>query len=252
MPFARYHQQMTAWQPPGGRIPFHLGPHHVGWLTPALAATLQPAHGSRVTASPEALPALVQTAAAAGHCRLRGEAFDVRATAEGPVLATIDRGALPAFGIEAQGVHVNGIVRRADGPHLWIAHRSRRVRMEPGKLDHITAGGIPAGHTARQTLLKEAEEEARIPAALAATARPVSEIVYAMERAEGLRRDRLHVFDLELPEDFRPAPGDDEVEDFELWPASRVFARVRDTNDFKFNVNFVLIDFFRRWAITGG
>ena len=37
----------------------------------------------------------------------------MRAEAGGPVLATLDRGALPVFGVLAAGVHVNGLVRRA-------------------------------------------------------------------------------------------------------------------------------------------
>ncbi len=253
--FDRHLARMTNWHPPGGRLPFHLGPDPVGWIKPDLAPTLLAAgateHAGAITLpDPTHLDGLVEAATRAGACALRGERFDVRAHPGGPVLATIDRGALPTFGIEAEGVHVNGVVRRPDGPHLWIARRSLGVRMEPGKLDHIVAGGMPAGMTALDTLIKEAEEEASIPEPLARTARPASEITYAMERAEGLRRDRLHVFDLELPEDFRPKPQDDEVEAFELWPAPKVAARVRDTDDFKFNVNFVLIDFFRRWNIV--
>jgi hypothetical protein len=56
----------------------------------------------------------------------------------------------------------------------------------------------------------------------------------------------VHVFDLELPEGFVPRPNDDEVERFELWPAARVLAAVRDTEGVKFNVNLVLIDLFLR------
>ena len=67
-----------------------------------------------------------------------------------------------------------------------------------------------------------------------------------MERAEGLRRDLLHCYDLDLPEDFAPRAADGEVESFELWPIARVFQTVRDTDEFKFNVNLVLIDLFLR------
>ena len=47
---------------------------------------------------PQALPGIVGALATAGHLRWRGEAFDVRADPDGPVLAEVDRGALPAFG----------------------------------------------------------------------------------------------------------------------------------------------------------
>ena len=67
-----------------------------------------------------------------------------------------------------------------------------------------------------------------------------------MERPEGLRRDLLHCYDLVLPEDFVPHPQDGEVSGFELWPIEQVLERVRDTEEFKFNVNLVLIDLFLR------
>jgi hypothetical protein len=55
-----------------------------------------------------------------------------------------------------------------------------------------------------------------------------------------------------LPADFRPVPADGEVESFELWPVARVLAAVRETDDFKFNVPLVLIDFFLRHGLVGG
>jgi thiamine pyrophosphokinase len=64
-----------------------------------------------------------------------------------------------------------------------------------------------------------------------------------------MRRDRLHVYDLELPEGFEPRPNDDEVQRFELWPIARVVEAVRETDRFKFNVNLVLIDLFLRLGI---
>ncbi len=162
------------------------------------------------------------------------------------MLAVLDRGGLPAFGVRSVGVHVNGLVRRPDGLHLWVARRAAHKQLDPGKLDHLVAGGVSAGMTERETLVKEAEEEASIPPALARRAAPVGRVAYAMERREGLRRDLLHCFDLDLPEDFRPVPRDGEVEAFELWPIARAFEAVRYSDAFKFNVNLVLIDLFLR------
>ena len=75
----------------------------------------------------------------------------------------------------------------------------------PSKLDHIVAGGVPAGLTPAETLVKEADEEAAIPAHWRARRCRSATITYAMERPEGLRRDLLHCYDLDLPEEFRPA-----------------------------------------------
>ena len=251
-PFLRHIRACNNAVLPGARIEFRLGAIPVGWVKPALAAVLAEFPAIVVTADavtltvPADLPAIASAVASRGHGRHRGEVFDVRAMPGGAVLSTIDRGALPAFGIMAEGIHVNGLVRRPGGLHVWVAKRAADKALDPGKLDHIVAGGIPAGMTPLATLVKEAAEEAAIPAALAATARLVGTVSYAMDRTEGLRRDVLHCYDLDLPEDFVPAPTDGEVESFSLWPIRRVLETVRDTEDFKFNVNLVLINLFTR------
>lgn len=237
---------------PGGRLPFSIGADQVGWVQPALARVLAAfphvatgPDGVRLD-DPAALQTIVRGLAERGLLRWRGEAFDVRARSDGPAIAEIDRGALPAFGIEAVGVHVNGLVERADGSQLWVARRAADKALDPGKLDHLVAGGVPAGLTAEQTLVKEAAEEAGIRAELARQAVHVGVIQYTMAREEGLRRDLLQCYDLILPEAFRPFPHDGEVAAFDLWPLPRVAEAVRATETFKFNVNLVLIDLFLR------
>ncbi len=236
---------------PGGRLAFRLADVQVGWVTQDFAASLAAEPGIAVRDGvtlhdPAALPALAATMGRHGHYGFRGEAFDVRPVAGGPVLTTIDRGALPAFGISAEGVHVNGLVTGPRGLMVWVARRAPTKLLDPGKLDHIVAGGVSAGMDAWQTLIKEAGEEAAIAPELAAQAVHRGEIRYALDRAEGLRRDVLQCYDLLLPRDFVPRAADGEVESFELWPIERVFAEVRDTDNFKFNVNLVLIDLFVR------
>ena len=237
---------------PGARIGFSIGGDRVGWVRPGMATALTAFEGVHSDAAgitltdPAALADIVKTLSEQGYFRLRHEAFDVRATPDGPALTTIDRGAIPSFCVEATGVHVNGLVQHTDGLRVWIARRAGDKQLDPGKLDHIVAGGVPAGLSVEETLIKEAAEEAAIPPELAATARRVATFRYAMERAEGLRRDRLGCYDLVLPPDFTPSAVDGEVESFELWPAERVLQTVRETDDFKFNVNLVLIDLFIR------
>ena len=237
---------------PGERRPFHIGAALVGWVKPDFAARLAAfpeisvAVDGVVLNDAAALPAIARRLSDAGCYRWRREEFDIRAEPEGPVLARLDRGAVPSFGVLAMGVHLNGLVRRPDGLHVWVARRAANKLLDPSKLDHIVAGGVPAGLTPAETLVKEAEEEAAIPASLARQAVPVAAITYAMERPEGLRRDLVYCYDLALPEDFSPRAADGEVEAFELWPIARVMRTVRDSDEFKFNVNLVLIDLFQR------
>jgi 8-oxo-dGTP pyrophosphatase MutT (NUDIX family) len=240
---------------PGERLAFRIGGAQVGWVKPALAARLaafpeiSTGKNGVTLADGAALPEIARRLSDAGCYRWRREEFDIRAEPDGPVLARLDRGALPSFGVMAVGVHLNGLVHRPDGVHVWIARRAANKQLDPSKLDHIVAGGVPAGLNPAETLVKEAEEEAAIPASLARLAVPVATITYAMERPEGLRRDLLFCYDLEVPAEFQPQATDGEVEAFELWPIARVMQTVRDTDEFKFNVNLVLIDLFRRQGL---
>ena len=230
---------------PGGRLPLLVDGEAAGWVLPAVAERL----GGRELTGGE-LARVGRDLAAAGLCQWRGEAFDVRARPDGPVLGTIDRGALPILGFEAAGVHLNGLVQGGDGLQLWVGRRAADKKLDPGKLDHIVAGGVAAGFDPAQTLIKEAQEEAGLPAELTERAVHRGTISYVMERPEGLRRDRLHCYDLRLPTDFVPRPLDGEVAAFELWPIGRVLETVRDTDLFKFNVSLVLIDLFLRLGLV--
>ena len=240
---------------PGRRRPLRLGPARIGWLLPEVADRLlalgaDKAGDAVVFVDADALARAAAALAEAGTYRWRGEAFDVRATPDGPALGHLDRNALPSLGVLAWGVHVNGLVHRADGIHLWIARRAANKLLDPSKLDHLVAGGVSAGMTVEETLAKEADEEAGLPRALALQARRVATLAYTMDRGEGLRRDVIACYDLHLPESFEPRAMDGEVEAFELWPLDSVLDRVRRTDDFKFNVNLVLIDLFLRARIV--
>ena len=225
---------------PGRRMPFLVAGQHAGWVLPEVAALV----GTKVDT--DGLQTTARTLVSHGLCRDRGELFDVRATPDGPVLGQVDRGALPVLGIEAVGVHLNGLVHRHDGLHMWVARRAMDKKLDPGKLDHIVGGGVPAGLGPTETLAKESAEEAGLTPVHVTQAVHRGVIAYAMDRPEGLRRDRLHCYDLALPESFTPVPVDGEVAGFELWPMNRVIETVRDTDEFKFNVNLVLIGLFLR------
>jgi 8-oxo-dGTP pyrophosphatase MutT (NUDIX family) len=247
-----------------GLTPWRIGPARVGWLTAEMVQRLRPLRGAfrpvggelelvadgGVEARSKALGDVVGHLAAAGVVVLRREAFDVRAAPGSEVLARLDRGALSPLGVISQGAHMNGRVRRPDGLHLWVGWRSKDKSVAPGKLDNLVAGGVPSGLSPTQTLLKEAAEEASMPPATAARARQVSRVSYRMSDGPGIRRDVLHCFDLNLPEDFTPVPADGEMERFELWPISRVLETVQGTSNVKFNVNLVLIDLFLREGLV--
>jgi 8-oxo-dGTP pyrophosphatase MutT (NUDIX family) len=178
--------------------------------------------------------------------KLRDEMYAVVGDWGDEPAAQVDRAAVPWFGIRAWGVHVNGFVRKSDGIHLWIGERAADRPADPGKLDNLIGGGQPIGLSIEENLCKEAAEEAGIDPALALTATRSATIHYHLDRPDGMRRDTLFVYDLELPESFVPQNTDGEVASFRLLPLAEVATLVRDTDQFKFNCNLVIIDFMMR------
>jgi len=163
-----------------------------------------------------------------------------------PALFLLDRAQVSYFGFKAFGLHVNGFVREGNRHKLWIGTRALDKPVAPGKLDNMVAGGQPAGLSLAENLLKEAAEEADIPAALAATATPVGALRYCLEGRHGLKPDTMFLYDLEVPPDFTPRNTDGEMIAFTLMEVEEVMERIRCSDDFKFNVNLVIIDFLIR------
>jgi Domain of unknown function (DUF4743) len=179
----------------------------------------------------------------------RNETFDVAPRWGAPLVFRLDRGAVPFFGTRAYGVHLNGYRRDRSTLDLWVGRRAPNKSVAPDKLDNLVAGGIGNGHGLQETLLKEGEEEASLPRSLTSFAVPAGAVSYRMETELGVRDDVLFVFDLEMPADFVPKSQDGEITHFELMPASAVLDRVRTSDDFKFNVNLVILDFALRHGI---
>jgi hypothetical protein len=178
--------------------------------------------------------------------KARGEGYAVVTEWGREPLFTLDRGFVSAFGVQAFGVHANGIVRDGARFKLWIGRRAADKPVAPLKLDNMVAGGQPIGLSAHENLVKECAEEADIPREMALRAVPVGAITYRMEAELGLRPDTLFVYDLAVPPDFTPRNTDGEICEFMLMDLDEVAERVRETDDFKFNVNLVIIDLLIR------
>ncbi len=253
---------------PAAYRPFRVDGIDVGLVAHDFAAALAPSTGvftvdadavslaPGVPADPDARTAAVNAAlrplAEQGLLRgWRDEDYVVAAAPGAPALFRMERAAVPKFGIVAAGIHVNGVVRTAQGLKMWIGRRALDKANSPGKLDQLVGGGQPAGDSVLDTLLKESAEEADMDADLAGRAVSVGAITYRTERSEGLRRDILYVFDLELPADFVPRNTDGEISEFHLWPIEQVIETVRDTGEFKFNCALVVIDFLIRHGYIG-
>ncbi|KAF7533757.1 hypothetical protein G7Z17_g13465 [Cylindrodendrum hubeiense] len=161
----------------------------------------------------------------------------------------IERFAMPLFGIAGRGAHLTGYVRSPDGSiQIWVARRSPALFTYPGMLDSTVAGGIKASNTPLDCILAESMEEACLPEALvSANVKAVGVITQTTRKAQSglVHSDILYVYDLEMPADVIPTPGDDEVESFVLMGCDEVRRRMF-AGEFKPNVCCVMIDFMVR------
>ncbi|KAM0352970.1 hypothetical protein ACHAPU_001854 [Fusarium lateritium] len=166
----------------------------------------------------------------------------------------IERFSSPLFGIATRGAHLTGYVRGDDGRiKIWVARRSRHLFSYPGLLDSTVAGGVKANDTPLACIKAESTEEACLPPDLVSSrVEPAGAITLANINAGSklFHSDVIYVFDLEMPSDVVPKPGDDEVEEFVLMECGEVVERML-AGEFKPNVCPVMIDFLvRRGFIT--
>lgn len=190
-----------------------------------------------------------------------GETYAISPTFGEEPCFYMERAAVAYFGVRSYGVHVNGLVKKPGGVYIWIARRTKDKPFWPGKLDQIVAGGQPAGIGLMDNVIKEAAEEANIPAHLAVQAELVSEIHYlgkntlinSLNTPEnnnlGMNSDSLFNYDLWLPEDFIPENTDGEVDEFILMSLDEMAHLTDTTNEFKDNCNLVNIDLLIRQGV---
>jgi 8-oxo-dGTP pyrophosphatase MutT (NUDIX family) len=242
-------------------VRFFVASEPVGWLRPALGARLarwpdlfessaSEVHLARRLSTSEARSeALARVVRALADEELvggwRNENYAISTAPAGPTLFCIERAAVRPFGLPSLAVHVNGIAA-SDRKMLWIARRSRDKGTDPGMLDNLVGGGVGAGLSPQETLVKEAWEEAGIEAALARGATRGGTVRIMREVPEGVQSETILVHDLALPPDFRPRNQDGEVAEFRLAPAEEVLALARDTEEFTLDAALVTLDHFLR------
>jgi 8-oxo-dGTP pyrophosphatase MutT (NUDIX family) len=153
----------------------------------------------------------------------RDERYEARAGEGLPVAFALERAAARYFGLRTSAVHVNGLVDNG-GAAMWIARRSADKAIDPGLLDNLVGGGMAAGASVADTLVKEAWEEAGIDADLARTARSAGTLHVRRLRPDGLQHETIHVHDLWLPPAFVPVNQDGEAVEHRLVPLDTMAA----------------------------
>jgi isopentenyldiphosphate isomerase len=194
---------------------------------------------------------------ATGHFRLlekwRDELYAVYGP-NGDELLRLERSSSPLFGVVTYGVHMT-VYRRNDvgAIEIWVARRSKTKQTFPGMLDNSVAGGISAGEDPWNSLIRECEEEASLPAEIAQHSKEVGAVTYFYISGpnsggeEGLLQPECElVYDLDLTgKDVELKPNDTEVETFEVMNVEQVKAAM-SVGEFKPNCALVLLDFLIR------
>ncbi len=163
----------------------------------------------------------------------RNELYAVAPEFGAPPWFRLERAAARYFGVHTWAAHANGVVRGSPEPQMWFARRSPDKAIDPGMLDNLVGGGIAAGATVAKTLVKEAWEEAGVPAELAALARPVGAVQLWRE----------------LPENFVPANQDGEAvghRRVRIADAARLIAVVEGPDKVTADASLVVLDYLMR------
>lgn len=204
-------------------------------------------------------------------------------------MVEVERAGSALLGIDSRGVHCtayawipattsssvsNAGLWLKDGSELriWVPRRAATKSTYPNMLDNTVAGGISSTETPRESLLREALEEASLPYEVTARAKAVGVVSYVHirdARAGGetglVQPEGQFCYDLELSNGIPssgpwqanasrlaegaeiPQPNDDEVSSFELMSVPEVWEAMARA-EFKPNCALVLLDFFIRWG----
>ena len=194
-----------------------------------------------------------------GHFKVldkwRGELYAVYGRGK-EILFNVERSASPLFGVVTYGVHMTAYTKKDGQIKIWTPRRAKTKQTYGGMLDNAVAGGIAAGESPLESVVRECREEASLEEELVRkTAKACGTITYWCirdERAGGesnlLQPECQYIYDLELPEDIIPKPGDDEVEEFYLWSVEEVQEAMKK-GEFKPNCALVVLDFLVRHGI---
>ncbi len=164
----------------------------------------------------------------------------------------LERCAARYFGIRTFAAHINGLVRTKTGVRTWLGRRSAHKAIDAGLLDNMVGGGIAAGATVAATVVKEAWEEAGVPAAIAASAQPWGTVRICRAHPKGLERETVYVHDLWLDPDFMPKGVDGEVAEFRLESlsdAARLAANREGRDVLTADASLVLVDCLIRHGV---
>lgn len=178
---------------------------------------------------------------------------------KGELLFSMERCAIGLLGVVRYGVHMNAYVEDPSAPHgikVWVPKRAADKSTFPGMLDNTVAGGLMTGEDPFECIIREADEEASLPAEVVRSrAKALGTITYIyitdeenVGEAGFIYPECEWVYDLAIPADVIPKPKDGEVAEFMLCDVDEI-KRDLAAGKYKTNCAAVLLDFFIRHGI---
>ena len=247
---------------PASHVPLLCEGAHVGWLRRAHAQRLmawpeifkRSAGGVRIAeglasaaARTDAIGGVIHALHTEGAISgWRNERYAVVTAFEAPPLFHIERAAARFLGTTTYAAHANGYCGAGADCEIWIAQRAATKPVDPGMLDNLVGGGMSAGIAPLQTIIREAREEAGVPAELARAAVAAGTLTILREVPEGVQSEVIFAFDLELPRDFQPHNEDGEVAAFRRAPVAEVIAMLRGGAGFTLDASLITMRFLER------
>jgi len=135
----------------------------------------------------------------------------------------MERAAFRFFGLHSHAVHINGFTPEG---FMWCGRRAMSKATDPGLLDNLAAGGLPAGESLAMCSVRELWEEAGVPASLALTRMRSGQVSTCRKVQEGWHHETLWIDNLTLPPEVQPVNQDGEVGEFVCMSPTRVIQAI--------------------------
>jgi 8-oxo-dGTP pyrophosphatase MutT (NUDIX family) len=145
-----------------------------------------------------------------------------------PELFRLERAAFRHWGLRSHAAHAHGFT--TDG-RMWCARRAMNKATDPGLLDNLAAGGLPAGESPLMCAAREVGEEAGLTRLPSDFLPHMQEVLTERVVPEGWHSERLFVYTLLLETDVQPVNQDGEVSEFMCLSLPEVVQRIKN-NEF--------------------
>lgn len=232
--------------PPAGWVPWRTPQQALGWLRPERTALLLDGLAGCRQDDAGLVWDCLQWSGAERNARLQGflqncrtqgllpgwrnEAFAfwfegcTEPALDQPPLLAVERAGFRFLGLMSHAVHVNGFTPEGA---LWCGRRSAHKATDPGLLDNVTAGGLPAGESALDCARRELWEEAGLHWPADGRAHNAGWVRTRRAEPEGWHDESLLVLNLTLQAGQRPHNQDGEVQEFLCLEAPEVLHRLQ-------------------------